>query len=370
MKAAKVEKVLKKVEKKVEKKEKKKRGVGSVLARGALKGVSSVADHVLPGSGSLLSWVGKAALNKLGLSEKIVVPEGYGGGSPPGSTGQIVASADAPVAFGRMDAPSSFAYPLHEHKNGDKIMHIKEAFRDMPLPDTTSSRRAFADLLYPTSSDFAITAKYASCFQLYKILGVKLHYTHWAPTSTQARVTMWYAESNAFADGSDPGFVDSSMLQDFAAGSCYEDFALEFYPQGSLNWYQCYPTPAAGDDADINYQGIVGMALDLNSVASLVAGTVFIEWIIAFSKQRPTDITIGLTNELRRLKAAPVELARAIYFLENMRLRSHKELSEYVKNTKSSEFLELVRNGGIVIPNSTQSPPQLFSAQTNIVQKK
>lgn len=307
-----MKKAVAKAAKKIEKKEGKgkpgkQRGLGSTVARGALKGASSVANAVLPGSGSLLGVLGKSALNALGLSEKTVLPGDYGGGDQE-KGGSIVASADAPVAFGRMDAPTSFARTIHTAKNGDKVMHLKEAFTDVTTNAVLNTRSTTVYLVYPTSTQFVISRQYAANFQLYRILAAKVHYVHWAPTSTQARVCTWYVESPAFNDGTAPTFLQSSQLEDFATGSAYEDWALEFFPEGSLNWYECYQNLQSGTpsgDRAVQYQGQIGFSVDLNNVTSATVGTLFIEWVIAFAKQRPPDILVGVMMNIDQYLVNP-----------------------------------------------------------------
>ncbi len=274
---------------------KKKQKKQNAVARGLLGVVSGGANMLLPGTGGLVNVLGSKILNALGLSEKVVLPPEYGqGGTSMGEGGSIVASADAPVQFGRMQEQTSFTRMLHRAGNGDVIMHIREPLFDVATAGTVNTNNPAMTALYPFNASFALIKNVAAQFCWYRILACKLHYTHWAPTSTKARVCLAHTPTDTYNNSVAPVANELAKLEHFACGSAYEDFGLEFEPTAPLNWFPCFPSMASAPSFDKS-QGSLVVATDLNSTTSDTIGTAYIEFVVAFREQRSPTVTVGVT---------------------------------------------------------------------------
>jgi len=264
------------------------------------------ADLFLPGSGKLVNSLGSALLNKLGLSEKVVLPGEFGSG--PGTNlhmgGPVVASADAPVAFGRDEQLNSFVRVLHREPNGDVIVHSKEMVIDVPLAGAASTLKQTQVILTPNQTVLPLARQVAQAYQNYRVLAAKLHFVHYAPTSTQGRVSLMYVndpEQAFHSDGSySMSFPQMSRLSDFAVGSCYEDFALEFYPLARQSWYDTLPNGSTFDDT--TYQGAFGVATDQNVSTNVNVGTIYLELVVAYKSTRSPDYTFTATIDVASSK--------------------------------------------------------------------
>ncbi len=284
----------------------------NAVARGLLGVVSGGADLLMPGTGRLVNVLGKKILNQLGLSEKIVLPPEYGGGR--GNTqldamdgGSIVESADAPVQFGRDQLQTSFMRYLHKADNGDVIIHSRESARDIVTNAALNTQTVTTDSLYPHTAVLSVLKQVAANYAWYRILAVKVHYVHWAPTSTQARIAIAHLPTSSFNNAVALTYAQFSRLESFASGSAYEDFGLEFCPVADRNWYYSFPTLATiGGQLD---QGAISVAVDLNNVTSATVGTTFWEIITAFREQRPPNVTVGLTVGLTNLLPKRIALS-------------------------------------------------------------
>ncbi len=285
------------------------------IARGLLGVVSGGANMLLPGSGVLVNALGKKLLNSLGLSEKVVLPADYNGGNFGGSDGgTIVASADAPVQFGREQSETSFLRYLHKGESGDVIVHTREPFFNVSTNAAANTLNGAYAVLYPFNTNLSIIKQIAGMYSWYRFLGVKLHYTHWAPTSTQVRVCIAHAPTETFNNGANVTVDEASKLEHVALGSAYEDFGLEFEPTCPLNWNPSYPTTAATTVLE-KANGTVYSANDMNNVLSTTIGTVYLELITAFKEQRPISVTVGAILPLSGLvkRRAMFRLLNTIY---------------------------------------------------------
>jgi hypothetical protein len=269
------------------------KGVLSGMSRAGLAAVSGAANSFFPGSGNLIDHLGKALLNKLGLSEKVALPSDYGGGQG----GVVVASADAPVAFGRDEIPSSKMTVLHRAGNGDIIVHCCETLRDIQTNAVANTQTLIRDLMYPVNPSFVLLRQIGLNYQNYRVLGGRVHYTHFAATSEVARVSLAYADAPEFNFGSAPTFGQLSRMEEFMCGSAYEDFALTFEPTPSKNWWQSYGTAASGGTDDI-VQGLIMTSIDMNANVNKTIGTLFLETVTAFKKTRSPDVTVALHDHM------------------------------------------------------------------------
>jgi hypothetical protein len=253
------------------------------------------------GFGRLVDLLGKKLLNAMGLSEKIVLPSEYGGGGTSMSEGgSVVASADAPVAFGREQSEASFSRLLHRSQNGDVIMHIREPFYDVITNAALGTQQYTSNTLYPFNANFALIKQVAANYQWFRILAVKLHYTHWCATSIKARVCIAAAGSDTYNNSAASTANNLAKLEHFAAGSAYEDFGLYYEPTSNVNWYACYPTMGATNVTDFD-QGVIMTSVDLNSSTNETIGTLYVEFVVAFREQRNPSVTVGISSYLEGL---------------------------------------------------------------------
>ncbi len=285
------------------------------IARGLLGVVSGGANMLLPGSGLLVNALGKKLLNSLGLSEKVVLPHDYNGGNLSGSDGgTIVASADAPVQFAREQSETSFLRYLHKGDQGDVIVHTREPLANVSTNAAANTLTVGYSALYPFNASLAIIKQVAGMYSWYRMLAVKLHYTHWAPTSTQTRVCIAHAPTETFNNGANVTIDEASKLEHAALGSAYEDFGLEFEPTCPLNWYPSYPTLAATTVLE-KANGTIYVGTDLNNVLSATVGTLYIELVTAFKEQRPISVTVGSSLPLAGLvkRSSMLKLMNEVY---------------------------------------------------------
>jgi hypothetical protein len=296
----------------VKKKTPKKKGALSALARGALAGGAFAADRIAPGSGTLVNILGKGLLNKLGLSEKIVVPDDYANGFHSG--GAIVQTADAPVAFSRQQITAADMKILHTAHNGDVILAGHEFWDDVTTAGTASTFLQEVQAIYPTSSSFSLLAQVAKGFQYHRPLKLTFHYTHWAATSEVARVALVGSMSCANTAGNmgiGTTFLSESMMEHFAAGSCYEDFALEVtFEDLQLNWYNNWPS--IGASFNLKSPFVFAWSTDLNASTSKTVGSIFIEYVWAFHYTRDPSVTAGVALSAFGLCKDETELRRIL----------------------------------------------------------
>jgi len=299
----KIEKEVKKEEKKEVRKEEKKKGgfLGEALSAGA--GV--LANTVLPGSGGAVHGLSKAILNGLGFAEQSgdapkhgAVPAEFGGGS------QIVAAADAPVQFGRTGGPAMFSRVTHRAENGDVIVHLKEPLADVATAAVLQTRGSNQVMFTPAVSTLVASRQFALDFEQWRPLAARVHYTHWAATTTVARTQIAHSADPLFSVGANPTFIQLVELQDSAIGGAYEDFYLDVdCSELPVDWFWVAasdPADAAGSRVDrrLNLFGALWWATDLNNVTSTTIGSLFIEWILAFHGTKPPDILIGVSQTM------------------------------------------------------------------------
>jgi hypothetical protein len=296
---------------------KKKGGIGRLIGSGLTLGASTVANSLLPGSGSLVSTLGQKIMDALGLDEKVAIPKEIVEGASPNllAGGEIIASASAPVAFGRDQAPTAFVNILHRNANGDVVVHVKEFLADVTTASSTNTQSGgFFDLNPTDVTDTPLLASLGNSFQHFKWLAGRLHYVHYAPTSVQARVLLTEVDDIGFFNGSQD-FASLVRNEDVAIGSAYEDFSLEFVPDESLNWYACAKTGSAryAGDPSTCVQGVVSWVCDQNSATNIPIGSVYLESIVVLRKTRDPDYTFTTLSNVSRVDR---DLARQLFDLQ------------------------------------------------------
>jgi len=302
------EKELKKEEKKLVKRDVRaaeKHGgvIGDVVSSGA----GALANMVLPGSGGAVHGLSKAILNGLGFAEQSgdgpevkhsQIPADFGGGS------QIVAAADAPVQFGRTGGPAMFSRVTHRAENGDVIVHLKEPLADVATAATLNTRGSNQVMFTPAVSTLVASRQFALDFEQWRPIAAKIHYTHWAATTTVARTQIAHSADPLFSVGANPTFIQLVELADSAVGGAYEDFYLDIdCSELPYDWFWVAasdPSDALGSRVDrrLNIFGALWWATDLNNVQSTTIGSLFIEWVLAFRGAKPPDILIGVSQTL------------------------------------------------------------------------
>jgi hypothetical protein len=280
-----------------------KKGTMAKLAGGGLDLAATVGSSMFPAASPLIGAVRKGLSNALGLAERgqlHPMVDGFGEKNIDVG-GEIVSSAAAPVAFARESIKPGMRI-LQTAPNGDVIAHGVSYYADITTATTVSTQVGTVKAVNPTSLD-AWGQALANDYTLYKFLGWKMHYTHYAPTSVQARVA-FTATSNANQNNfAIPTFVEMVNRSDFVAGSAYEDFFLDcttLVEDCASNWYYVDSSAASSEDNRLTNQGSFTVAVDENPTTLTPLGTVYIEYIIALCQRKSPNESVGLAQTLSR----------------------------------------------------------------------
>jgi len=279
------------------------KGTMAKLAGGGLDAAASVGSMMFPAASPLIGAVRKGLSNALGLAERgqlHPMVDGFGEKNIDVG-GEIVASSAAPVAFARESIKPGMRI-LQTAPNGDVIAHGVSYYADITTATTTNTQLGTVKAVNPTSLD-AWGQALSNDYTLYKFLGWKMHYTHYAPTSVQARVAYTASSNSNQNNGTLPTFVEMVNRSDFVAGSAYEDFFLDcttLVEDCASNWYYVDSSAAASEDTRVTNQGQFTVAVDENSSASTPLGTVYIEYIIALCQRKSPSEAVGLARTLDR----------------------------------------------------------------------
>ena len=265
---------------------KKGKGAASVVARMLNSGAGGLANYLLPGSGTLVSKLGSSILDSFGLAEKTRLPADFGASEG----GSVIQTASAPVAFARGEQTMTSIEHLGT-SGGDAIYRIRDYIGEIGAPATVGGRNVYIGINKPSVS-YPLFDRVAGIYELYKLLGAKLHYVHYAPTSVQSRVIL--AAANIQFDYIAADAQDFVTLENSTVGSCYEDFAMEWIPADVLNWYSVYAPYEALNVS--SYQGTWYTYVDQTSAADVnrPLGSLYIEYYVAFRNQRSPDLPLNL----------------------------------------------------------------------------
>jgi len=303
----------------------KRNGVGSTIARSLNAGVGGLANYFLPGSGSLVSKLGSSILDSFGLAEKTRLPEDFGAPTSTGG-GTVIQSANAPVSFARGEQTMTSIEHLGS-SGGDAVYRVRDYIGEVYTGAAPNVRALFLGVNKPTGV-YPLLNRIAGSYELFKLLGAKLHYVHYAPTSVQGRVIL--SAANIPFDYNTADAQDFVTLENSTAGSVYEDFALEWIPDDVINWYGVYKAYNIGDLS--SFQGTWYCYVDQFADSDLErpVGTLYIEYYVALKNQRSPDLPLlTLTNAIA---SASVEEKRAAlsFALSKIEKLTNADVREYV----------------------------------------
>jgi len=209
-----------------------------------------------------------------------------------GGNGGVVKTMDAPVAFSRTPI-GNFRKTLKTSADGE-VVHVCNLLGKL----TTNAAGSTFDIaslqtaVYPTNAAlFPSDSSGMLMWSKYKVLMFKIHYCHFAPTSSQAAVMLWWHP--------DPDITvptTSAILmgyKDVSQGSSYEDLGLKCSLEGvTKDWLDNEATVVG--DAQLSYAGRVAAATDNNIPTATAIGNLYCEAIFEFCQRKPTSITTGL----------------------------------------------------------------------------
>jgi hypothetical protein len=294
-----------------------KSGILKGLGGAALDAAAAGAGVANPVAGVLATALRKGLRNALGFATTEVEPvAGLGGASPIAVGGEVVRSADAPVAFSRDKGLRPFLKVARTMPNGDVVVHGLEWVRDLTPSGTANTQVLAADGINPANTNYDWLSNFAKDYVLFRFLGFKVYYTHWAPTSVQTRVAM-ATTPDYQALTAVPTFKQLSQFGDFACGAAYEDFELDCastMANPANNWF--YVLNNAGtEDVRLSQQGGLFVTTDQNSTGLSSIGSIYHEYVVAFAHRKSPSFSTGLANHISAHPEIPVHIACKAYGL-------------------------------------------------------
>nr|UHS71737.1 MAG: putative capsid protein [Permutotetraviridae sp.] len=220
--------------------------------------------------------------------------------------GQVITTADAPVAFARSGI-TPFLKQLQSNKNGE-IMHVVDLVGTL-TSSASANTYAIGQFAYVSPVNSTLFPNMFSEFEgwaKYRPLFLRLHYSHFAPTSTQGAVGMHASSDCGEADPTSTG--EAMARENAIQGSAYEDFALETdtAPWNDMKWFENSVSPALAADIQSIYCGRVGWSTDMNSLAAATAwGFCYVEAIFEFAERKKNNLIVGISGHQDLLAQCP-----------------------------------------------------------------
>lgn len=311
----------------------------------------------VPGFKELLPAV-RGIRKILGFNERAVYPTGS---AMPEGGGTLVQTMAAPVAFQR-GALKTGLQSVHKSQDSE-IFWCCDLASTVTLPASSTFSAGTIQIVPSHSALFPNFFTSFEDWERWRPLLIRLHYGHFAPTSSQAAVSMAVTEdANATelaADDSSTAAV--TAIQDSAMGACYEDFSLVAVPEPWKQGEWLYNDTADGADPRLNSAGAVIIATDVNVPVSVGVGYLYIELLFEVTGRRKPYVGAGLYNRLVRSSAGipEQELDRFVTwamsqvereFRTELRRRSKPKpaglLEEFRSAAVSSQKLPSVRMSG------------------------
>jgi len=231
-----------------------------------------------------------------------------------------VQTMNAPVAFARQQ--TRVFKKTVKATNESQTEMICDLIGPLVPPSTAST--------YTVCFNAALAPVYSACFpnfyteyedwERWRPLALRIHYCHYAPTSTQCAIALAFNEDN---NATELAGVDSTMsklaaLTYFAQGSAYEDFSLSVKPPmwntkqvGGGEWL--YLDTSSGSDARQNSPGVVIVAVDQNTANLPSLGYLYLELMFEVTGRRPPYVGVGLLTKMARSMIAIPDDQREAY---------------------------------------------------------
>jgi len=216
--------------------------------------------------------------------------------------GSIVTTQSAPVAFPRR--PASVGTTRSTNPDGSTRIHVHDLVEAVQTGPTASTFNVLLNsgILATSTTAFPNTWNEFQNFDRWKLRALRLHYDHFAPTSTQASVGLLWVPDAATANPASTSVA--SAYKNVEVGACYEDFCMEVDPKdlerSAAEWYYNDSTAASGVDTRFNEVGTMIIFTDNNVPTSTRIGLLYIEAIIDVCDQRPASVGTGLIHKAER----------------------------------------------------------------------
>jgi hypothetical protein len=222
-----------------------------------------------------------------------------------------VKTMDAPVAFARNNTQTGWK-SLGQTRDGGELW----SFKDLAIAGSGASVNVATNAVANTfgweawglsplnSNIFPNFAAAAAIWERWRPSKVVLHYCHFAPTSTQAAVMLFYLDDPTnTADIATS--ADVMALENSVQGNAYEDFSLEIRPaewrKGQYFYTDYLSTGAEVSGVRQVFAGVVGIATDMNTATSLAIGRWYVEMQFEVCEKRPPIAEIAALAELKSM---------------------------------------------------------------------
>lgn len=208
--------------------------------------------------------------------------------------GGVVTTCDAPVAFAR-GAIANFCRRTRSSPEGE-VVHVCNLMGPLVTNAVANTFDTAGGIngtpVYPTNATlFPSDSSGMLMWSKYKLKMFRVHYCHFAPTSSQAAVMLWWHPD---PDISTPTTAAILMaFKNVAQGSCYEDLGLDCDLKTlPMDWLDNEAT-VVGDN-QLSYAGKLTIGTDNNIPTSTKIGNLYCEAIFEFRERKPVSVTSGV----------------------------------------------------------------------------
>lgn len=333
--------------------------VGKALAKTAVSGGMDAVSRAYP----TLLPIREAVRAVTGFDERRAT-----GGSETG--GPVVRTMNAPVAFAR----NQVQVGMNTLKTGNNFQRLAvcDLASIVETPAVAGYGVVFSTRLSPIlNSTFPNFYTEFEEWEKWRPVECIMHYTHFAPTSSQCAVAIAFNEDVLPAELAN---VTQSMgevmaLGSSAMGSCYEDFSLVVKPPSwqEGTWFYCNPTVDANYDLRLNFPGTCLVAVDASTLAdSTATGYLYIELVFEVSGRRSPFYGSGLLYQTKQALAHVGDpetrsafMDWALGNLKKKMLEKERGIEDGKANDILREFKEWQRSSKPVEP--AHAAPRLLS---------
>jgi hypothetical protein len=185
----------------------------------------------------------------------------------------------------------------------------------------------------------------ARLFQRWKPKMLRMHYSHYAPTSVKGQITFHYSPDPTLADDTawNIGMAEESVKNssNFLAGDCYEDFCFQADLSGvdKSKWYniEIDATPQEPQDS---MGGVIGFYTSKFETNSYNPGDYYLEGVFEFTERKVSAVDgadiIEKLNQLAHTSKLSLAEKRAVSTILVQRLFDQKEAAERKKHAEKT----------------------------------